>query len=104
MGGMNVWGDADALKMRDFGGGTLFDGDAVAIGDGEIEGGNRRGDIEGNVVFFGQNGDLVSADLVAGVAVGAVADGAGDDGANFSGLQEVTPRMFRLELGAAAPF
>src|ERR1700674_5160848 len=104
MGGMDVWGDADALKMGDFGGGTLFDRDAVAIGDREIEGGDRRGDKEGNVVFFGEDGDLVGADFVGGVAVGGDAVGAGDDGADFSGLQEVTHHIVRDERKRNAAF
>src|SRR5713226_9937987 len=90
MGGVDVGGDSDALKVRDFGGGTLFDGNVLAVGDREIEGGNGRGDVEGDVVFFREDGDLVGADFVGGVAVGGDAIGAGDDGADFSGFQEVT--------------
>src|SRR5712664_326118 len=89
VGGVDVGGDSNALQVGYFGGGALFYGDVVAIGNGKIESGDGRGDIEGNFVFFGQDGDLVGADFVGGVAVGGDAIGTGDDGANFSGLQEM---------------
>ena len=90
MGGVYVGGDANALEMSDFGGGTLFDGDVLAIGDGKIKSGNRGGDVKGDVVFPGEDGDLVGADLVGGVAVSGDAVRAGDDRADFYGLQEVS--------------
>src|SRR5207248_11671982 len=93
MRGVDVGCDADALEMRDFGGRALFDGNMVAIGDGEIEGGNGRGNVKGDVVLLGENGHLVGADFVGGVAVGGDAIGAGDDGPNFSGLQEVADHV-----------
>src|SRR5882762_2852407 len=89
VGGVDVGGDSNALEVGYFGGGALFYGDVVAIRDGQIEGRNWGGDVEGYIVFFGQDGDLVGADFVGGVAVGGDAIGAGYDGANFSGLQEV---------------
>src|SRR6266487_2611434 len=90
MRGVDVGSDAHALEMGDFGGGALFDGDVLAVGDGKIEGGDGRGDVEGNVVLLGEDSDLVSADFVGGVAVGRDAVGAGDDGSDLSGLEEVT--------------
>ena len=93
MGGGNVGGDAHAVEMSDFGSGALFDGNVVAVGDGKIERGDRRGDVEGHVVFFGEHGDLVGADFVGGVAVGGDAVCAGDDGANFAGFEEVADHV-----------
>src|SRR6266581_4813142 len=90
---VNVGSDAHALEMGDFGGGALFDGDVLAVWDGKIEGGDGRGDIEGNVVFLGEDSDLVGAYLVGGVAVGRDAVGAGDDGSDLSGLEEVTDHV-----------
>src|SRR6267154_3682733 len=90
VGGGDVGGDSNALEVGYFVGGALFYGDVVAIGDGEVESRNRGGDVEGDVVFFGQDGDLVGADFVGGVTVGGDAIGAGYDGADFSRLQEVT--------------
>src|SRR6185295_20396088 len=81
--------DAYILDVGDFFGGALFDGDVVAVGDGEIESGDGRGDIERHVVFFRQHCDLIGADFVGGVAVGGDAVRAGDDRADFSGLQEM---------------
>jgi len=49
MRGVDVGSDADALEMRDFGGGALFDGDVLAVGDGKVEGGDRGGDEKGDV-------------------------------------------------------
>ena len=43
MGGVDsIGGDADALQVSDFSGGTLLNGDVVTIGDGEIERRDRR--------------------------------------------------------------
>src|SRR5713226_5269885 len=90
MRGVNVGGNAHALEMGDFGGGTFFDGDVLAIGNRKVERGDRRSDIKRHVVFFGEDSDLVSADFVGGVAVGGDAVGAGDNGSDLSGLEEVT--------------
>ncbi len=94
---MNVGGNADPLKMGDFGGGALFDGDVLAVGHGKIEGGDGRGDVEGHVVFFGEYSDLVGADFVGGVAVGGDAVGAGDDSTHFSRFQEMADHVVRDE-------
>src|SRR5258708_30680041 len=93
VGGVDVGGDSNAVEVGYFGGGALFYGDVVTIGNGKIESRNWGGDVEGDVVFFGQDGDLVGADLIGGVAVGGDAIGTGDDGANFSGLQKVTRQV-----------
>src|SRR5713101_9167811 len=89
MRGVHIGSDSNALEMCDLGGGALFNGNVLAVGDGKIESGNRRGDVEGDVVLFCEDGDLVGAYFVGGVAVGSDAIGAGDDGSDLSGLQEV---------------
>src|SRR5256884_3016988 len=104
MRGVDVGSDAHALEMGDFGGGALFDGNVVAVGDGEIEGGNRRGDVKGDVVLLGENGHLVGADFVGGIAVGGDAVGAGDDGPNFSRFQEVAHHVVGDERERDAAF
>src|SRR6267143_2151071 len=70
MGGVDVGSDADALEMRDFGRGTFFDGNVIAVGNREIERGDRRGDVERDIILFGEDGNLVGANFVGGVAVG----------------------------------
>src|SRR2546429_1254544 len=104
MRGVDVGSDAHALEMGDFGGGALFDGNVVAVGDGEIEGGNRRGDVKGDVVLLGKNSHLVGADFVGGVAVGGDAVGAGDDGPNFSRFQKVADHVVGDERERDAAF
>jgi len=52
-----------------------------------------RGDVKRNVVFLGENGDLVSADFVGGVAVGGDAVGSGDDAPTFPVFRK-WPTMF----------
>src|SRR5713101_3199578 len=90
--------------MSDFGGGALFDGNVLTVGDRKIESGNGRGDIEGHVVFPGEDGDLVGADFVGGVAVGGDAIGAGDDGADFSAFQKVADHVVGDERERNAAF
>src|SRR5260370_19677233 len=102
MRGVDVGGDSNALEMRDFGGGTLLDGNVLAVGDGKIKRGDGRGDVEGDVVLLGEDGHLVGADFVGGVAVGGDAVCAGDDGANFSRLQEVAHPVVVAERNRAA--
>src|SRR5271157_1763694 len=58
----NVGGDAHSLDVGDLGGAALLDGNMGAIGYRKIKGGNRRGDVEGDVVLFGQDGNLIGAD------------------------------------------
>src|ERR1700754_2460865 len=65
-----VRGRLSAETMGDFGGGALFDGNLVAGGEGEIEGGGGGGHVERDAVGVGEDGDAVGADFVGGVAVG----------------------------------
>src|SRR5438445_5219973 len=104
MRGVDVGSDADALEMCDFSGGTLFDGNVIAVGDREIERGDGCRDVKGNVIFFGEDGDLVGTDFVGGVAVGSDAVRAGDDSADFFRFQEMTDHVVGDERERDAAF
>jgi len=95
MRGVNVGSDADTLKVSYFRCGTVFDGDGVACENREIESRNGRCDVKGNVVFFGQDRDLVGADFIGSVAVGGDAIRAGNDGADISGFSGNGPPCCR---------
>ncbi len=84
-----VGGHLLAVGVGDFGGGALLDGDVVAVGGGEVDGGEGGGYVEGDAVLFGEDGDGVGADLVGGVAVGGDAVGADDDGLDAALAHEV---------------
>ena len=58
---------------------ALLDRNPAAVRRVQIDGGERRGDVERNAVLLGQHGDAVGADLVGDVAVGGDAIGADDD-------------------------
>src|SRR5215472_948487 len=94
---VNVRRDAYTLEMRNLDGGALFDGDVVAVRNGEIERRNRRGNIERHVVFLGQHRDLVSADYVGGVPVRSNAVRPGNDGADILGFQKMPDHVVRDE-------
>src|SRR5581483_366664 len=85
MRGGNVRRNTHALNLRDFGGGALLDGNVLAIGNGEIEGGVLRGNVEPHVIFASEDGELIGAGLVGVVAVGTDAVRAGDNGSAFAG-------------------
>ena len=70
-------------------GGALLDGDVVAVGGCEVDGGPGGGDVEGDAVLLGEDGDAVGADLVGDVAVGGDAVGADDDGLDAALAHEV---------------
>src|SRR6185295_15151679 len=74
-----LWREPERLEMRDLALIALLDRDVFAVGRREIDGRNRRGNVERNVVLFGQHGDGVGADLVRHVAIGGDAIGADDD-------------------------
>jgi len=101
---VDVGSDANALQVGDFGGGALLDGNVIAVGYREIEGGNGSGDIKGDVVFSGEDGDLVRADFVGGVAVGGDAVGSGDYGADFARLQKMADHVVGNERERNAAF
>src|SRR5208337_1035752 len=93
----NIGRDPHSLNVRDLGGGALLDGNMLAIGYRKIKGGNRRGNVEGDVIFFGQHGNLIGADLIGGVAVRGDAVRSGNNGADLAGLQEVADHVVRDE-------
>ena len=64
-------------------------GMSVAGGGGEVDGGPGGGDVEGDAVLAGEDGDGVGADLVGGVAVGGDAVRADDDGLDAALAHEV---------------
>ncbi len=83
--------DADSVRgelfsgvVGDLDGGALLDGDVVSVGGGEVDGGPGGGDVEGDAVFFGEDGDVVGADLVGDVSVGGDAVCADDDGLDLA--------------------
>ena len=75
--------------MGDFAGVALLDWDGVAIGRVDVDGGPGGGDVEGDGVLAGEDGEAVGADLVGGVAVGGDAVCADDDGVDAALLHEV---------------
>ena len=77
--GCAVWGHLLAVGVGDFAGGALLDGDEVSVGGGEVDGGPGGGDVEGDAVLFGEDGDAVGTDLVGGIAVGGDSVGSDDD-------------------------
>ena len=63
---------------------SLFNWDLVATGQGEVNGGGRGGNIEGDLVLLGENRNRVGADLVR----------------HFSGSSEsaITPDNYQIDL------
>jgi hypothetical protein len=80
----SVWGELFSGVVGDLDGGALLDGDVVSVGGGEIDGGPGGGDVEGDAVFPGEDGDVIGADLVGDVSVGGDAVGADDDGLDLA--------------------
>ena len=60
--------------------------DMVARVNVEVDGAGRSGDVEGDVVFLGEDGEGVGANLVGGIAVSGNAVCAGDDAIDIAGL------------------
>ena len=69
----------DAADVRHLALVALLDRDLAAVGRGEVDGRERRRDVERDLVLAREHGDRVGADLVGGVAVGGDAIGADDD-------------------------
>src|ERR1700743_2024822 len=57
--GLDIGGDVNAGDVGDFVRAALFDGDGFARGEREIESGDGRGDVEGDVVLAREDGDAV---------------------------------------------
>ncbi len=79
-----VGGHLLAVGVGDLGGGTLLDGDLIAVFRGDIDRREGRGYVEGDAVLFGEDGYGVGADLVGGIAVGCDAVGSYDDGLDLA--------------------
>ena len=72
------------LRVGDFAGERCSIGMSVAGRGCEVDGGPGGGDVEGDAVLLGEDGDAVGADLVGDVAVGGDAVGADDDGLDLA--------------------
>ncbi len=88
--------------VRDFDGGALLDGDGIAGGGGEVDGGPGRGDVERDSVFAGKDGDAVGSDLVGNVAVGGDAVGTDDDGLDATLTHEAPGHVVAKDGGGDA--
>ena len=66
--------------VGDFLGWTLFDLDVAPSRGGEVDGGTRGADVEGDAVVFGEDGDPGGADFVRCISVGGNAVAADEDG------------------------
>ena len=70
--------DLCARQVRDLARCALLDGDAGTVGGFQIHGGEGRGNVHGNAVLAGEDGNGVGPDLVGRIAVGRDAVGADD--------------------------
>lgn len=57
--------------MRHFAIGSFFNDDMIAAWNGQIDGGERRSNVERNPMVLGDNGNLIGANLVGRVSVGS---------------------------------
>ena len=79
----SVGGELFSGVVGDLDGGALLDGDVVSVGGGEIDGGPGGGDVEGDGIVAGEDGDAEGSDFVGDIAIGGDAIGADDDGGDF---------------------
>jgi hypothetical protein len=86
--GYAVGGHLLAVGVGDLACVALFDRDAFAGGGLQVEGGPGGGNVEGDAVLFGEDGDAVGADLVGDVAVGGDAVSSDDDGLDAAPTHE----------------
>ncbi len=75
-----------------------------AVGGVGVDGVEGSGDVEGDAVLFGEDGDGVGADLVGGVAVGGDAVCADDDGGDAALRHEVAGHVVADEGGGDVVF
>src|ERR1700675_3140874 len=73
-----------AGNVRAFSGIDMLDGNFARIGRGEIDGRNRRSDVERDAVLFGEDSHGVGADFIGHVSVRGNAIRAYYDGPDFS--------------------
>lgn len=79
--------DADAMRSKllaavvgNFNRCAFFNGDEIAGGSGAVDCGPRCGDVKGDAVFPGKDGDGVGADFIRCISVGGDAVCSDDDG------------------------
>ena len=85
--------DLHAVDHGHFLPGALFDGDGVARGRVEVDGGGGGHAVAGDAVLLGQHGQLVGADLVGRIAVGRDAVGAEEHHIHPAGAHQVAGRV-----------
>src|SRR5580704_1517684 len=81
--------DWNSVNVRNLGCGALLDGNLVALGERQVQGRDRGGNVKRNAVFFGQDRHRVSADFIGDVSVGSDAIGAHHYATNAAGMEEV---------------
>jgi len=92
-------GHPPSAVMRHLVRGPLLDGDLGAGGDGEIEGRDGGGDVEGDPVLLGQHRHRVGSDLVGDVAVSGDAVGAHHHQVDLAGGHHVAGHVVRDQRG-----
>src|SRR5438105_14495770 len=85
--------------VRDLSRSALLDGDLLAAGRCEVNGGPGRGDVKRNAVLLGEDGDGISADLVGDVAVGGDAIRPDDDCADLAETHHGAGHVVRNDSG-----
>src|SRR5947209_1964439 len=88
-------GEALVAYVRDLARVALFNRDLFARGEREVNGRDGRGDVEGDGVLAGEDGDHIGSDLVGRVAVGGDAVGPDDYAVNLALLHHVTGHVVR---------
>ena len=91
-----------AAVVGDFDFGALLDGDGVAVGRSEVDGGPGRGDEEGDAVLLREDCDSVGADFVGDVAVGGDTVRSDDDGLDFALAHEAGSHVVAKDGGGNA--
>ena len=76
---------------------ALFYHNLIAAGDRHVEGGDGRGDVEGDAVVARERREGVGADFIRHVAVGGDAVGSDDDGVDGAAPHERPRRRIRDE-------
>ena len=87
--------DLDAEYMRDFARAPLFNRNAAAIGQCQIESRNGRRHVKRNVVLLRQHRHAVGADLVGDVAIGGDPVRAHHDARDLAGMQKMPGHVVR---------
>jgi sugar lactone lactonase YvrE len=88
--------------VRDFDGAAFFDGNLVSGPGSAVDGGPRGGNVKGDAVLFGQDGDRVGADLIGHVAVGGNAVCSHDHGLDAALAHEAGGHVIAEDSGGDA--